>query len=460
MNSLLVVDDIKIRKDAFRDVEKLIKKLERLEAHLDIFQNDDQRLFYDWVNLTFRKHRLEIEDLHSELRSLMRFHNWMIGLAKLESLSLPEALLKLRKEELNYKNGSEIERIKIDEIRRQREKFIMEEMEREFGESDDAEYGFDVEDTTDDENDDENIDSPNPSRTDKDERLFQELNRLSDKKLSKICKSFDEARLLLSQAFDLIRSNSDVKLILRIWDSCSAGMQDRLSKDFRKSTGASLNATMEEMRTFNDPAEADENFDEDDSKQESEDFGEHFIGASQKNRKKAPSAESFELIKLTYRKLVRALHPDLQTDEKVSKDQQTHWQKKLWFQVQSAYQAQDLATLERLMTLVLVRERRLNDLRLSEIKKSSDLLLSHIAFMESDIKKLKSLPAWGFSRKKDSSALERKIGKEVETERADIQERIDELTCYHEHLTLIAELERDRPRRARRKPPKRSKRKN
>ena len=81
LKHLLVIDDKRIRKDAFAQAEKLIKKIARLEADLDSFHVQDQRLFSNWHELSFRKEREMISDRREEHRKLGKFHNSIIAIA-------------------------------------------------------------------------------------------------------------------------------------------------------------------------------------------------------------------------------------------------------------------------------------------------------------------------------------------------------------------------------------------
>ncbi len=440
MSSVLIIDDAKVRKEAFREVEKLLKKLERLEGNLDAFHREDQRIYSDWVNLTFHKKRMQVETLQSKLRELMRFHNWMVAISEQDDIARPEAILKLREEERAYKKGDAKTCLEIEKTRRLRDEYILRQIEQDFGDEPEGGCGIDEDPH------EKTAQGKNgaPLRNRHDEALFQKLNGYSDKKLRQRCGSFDEALELLSQVFELVRSDLEFKLILRIWESCSNRVQEQLSKDFLRHNNTSLNSAIEEIREVVSQAEnlhtdrSGENSKDDLSEHcsdEAQDFQENFMGDAKAAKPKRQTPEIIELAKLTYRKLVRILHPDVSES-----GQQTVWQKKTWSEVQQAYRSLDLPKLQKLMFLVSIRERRLNDLLVSEILKSTDFIQTNIRALEFEIKNLKSLPAWGFSRKKDTSVLERKIGKEIDEERRAVQDEIASLESQHEYLALIGEM--------------------
>ena len=140
--------------------------------------------------------------------------------------------------------------------------------------------------------------------------------------------------------------------------------------------------------------------------------------------------EQLEALKLLYRKLVRKLHPDLQGHD----NELSAWHKKIWDRVQSAYKTSDRAELEKIYKLVLIRGRDLNDLSLGEIRESSRWLGDELKRMENEVKGLKRLPAWGFSRKKDLKSLERKVAKDLAREHDERFDRVSELAHQQQAL--------------------------
>jgi hypothetical protein len=54
MSNLIVVNDQEIRKKAFSRIDRLLKKLQRMEANLESFFERDKRLFGEWFDLIWR----------------------------------------------------------------------------------------------------------------------------------------------------------------------------------------------------------------------------------------------------------------------------------------------------------------------------------------------------------------------------------------------------------------------
>ena len=336
----------------------------------------------------------------------------------------------MRKEEDDYKRGSEAQRAKIDVARNQREEFIRKEMEKEFGIG--ADFGASEDDDLNDDFDEENdLPPPDPDG----EAELNAIREMRDKKLHKICRDHDGAFGMLFTIFQFARTDEDYALFLRVWDQVPHKHQVSFGKEFSAQTGSSIKKFIDELReqvTHNSSADSEGRGDQN---EEHDGFSDDFIGArsSRKTSSKKLSPEEREGIKLLYHKLVRHLHPDLQADGRG----QSHWQKKIWNRVQNANRALNKRELEKLFRLILIRSRNLNDLTLSEIKDSQAWLKEELDELSREARDLKKLPAWGFSRLKDYSGLKRKLEKPFEIELRQIQEMINELREQHSFLEMM-----------------------
>lgn len=344
MRSVLIIDDKKIRKEAFAQAEKIIKKLDRLEGNIESFHIEDQKLFTDWFALTFREMRREIESKQNQYRALCDFHNDIITMAKMFRISLPEAILKLRLEEDAYARGTDQDRVRIDLERLRRKEFLQQEI--------DFEFNLDQDEDEDD--------------------VYEDEFGLED----------DE-----------------------------------------------------------EPAESEEFAQQEFDLDEAEDLGRPQPAGDEKFK----AALHLEALKFAYRKLVRRLHPDLQEGQQGL----SHWQKKMWDRVQSAYRDQDRSALEKLLKLVQIRNRELNDITVSEIRESQHWLKDELQRMGREARGLKSLPAWGFSRRKSYAPLQRKLERQVRRELETIDATINELAEQHRFLELLGVTESQRRPRAR-----------
>ena len=418
MKDLILINDKAVRLKAFAEAEKLIKKLDRIEDDLKSFYDQDQRLFSNWFDLSFREQRQNLSGLHIELRELVKFHNWLIAVVKIKDISMPEAFVILRAEELQYQNGSAEIRAWIEEERRLRDEFILQEMRA------GSESLFEENE------DDEATKETPPPRDEEEEIIFTELQRMSNKKIQTICKDRESAFRLLGMALTLIRTDEEKTLFLRIWDFVPRQYQDSFAMHFTKETGTSLKRVIEEMR------DDVENFNPHSQKKAAQ-------TESAQEQKSAPKGP--EALKLLYRKIVRRLHPDLQANQQ----EPSLWQKKMWNRVQTAHQKQDHQELDKLLRLVLIRSRDLQELTLAEILESQTWLEEELELINGEAKELKQQPAWGFSRKKSYEALKRKLEKSLRQEMQPLEDQVHELKSEHAMLELLAkagQTKRDRRR--------------
>jgi len=456
MKHLICIDDQSIRRQAFHLTGRILQKLDRLESDIESFHLQDQQLFSDWFDLTFRNLRKSLEKHHEEWHDLCKFHNWIIAESKRQGISMARALLFLRSEEASYSDGTTETKAKIEAEREARDQFIRQEIEREFGPSFDP-SDFDEADDIEDEGLDRSQE-PDAEEEREARKAMDRLNELSDKKLRKICREPGEADAILSMLVSHIRSDQDRDLILRVWSFTPDKYQKQFAREFFEGTGVSFHHILNQLRQDqleNEPQENAESADE-------AEFDASFQGGQKDSRRgerhgHPKSAQELESFKLLYRKLVRRLHPDL-NQESLSK---THWHKKMWARVQHAKQGQNKMALEKLWRLVLIRSGDLNELTLSEIRESHDWLDDELKQLGQEAKALKRLPAWGFSRKKDLKPLKRKLEKGVRAELEKIQDKVEDMKSQHSYLEFVASIESatrlsSRPRR-RRKPQQRTK---
>jgi hypothetical protein len=381
MSNLIPLDDRKIRKQAFASLEKLLKKLQRMEGHVESFHDQDERLFHEWFELTFRDANREVANLRDQYRELADFHNHMHALAQMEDLALPEAAYMLREEERIYQSASSEQRCGIEEDRRLREQFIRSQTER-----------------------NERREASDPE----DLEEVELLNELDHEELEEWCASAPAAFLLLGKTLHVASYTKDFELFFRLWEATHPKIQRDFARQFEKRNGYSLMEALEQMR---------------------ERFSAR--GGSGLDR----DGERAEALKLQYRQLVRKLHPDVHEPEGRASNEV--WRKKMWEQVQEAYEREDLQGLNRLYHLVLLRTRDLEQLRLSELHLSHRWISDEIERMAEMMKRLRRKPAWGFSRRKNFEPIKRKIERDLHKARRDLESQVIELRVHHAHLERL-----------------------
>jgi hypothetical protein len=394
MSNLIPLDDRKIRKQAFASLEKLLKKLQRMEGYVESFHDQDERLFHEWFELTFRDDNREVASLRGQYRELADFHNHMHALAQMEDLALPEAAYLLREEERIYQSANSEQRREIEEDRRLREQFICSQTQR-----------------------NERPSSASPDLDEEDLEEVDLLNELDDEELEEWCASSQTAFFLLGKTLRAANYSKDFELFFRLWEATHSKIQRDFARQFEKQHGYSLMEALGQMR-------------------------ERFCVESDSN-----SGEREEALKLQYRQLVRKLHPDVH--ESANGVANEVWRKKMWEQVQEAYQRQDLQELNRLFHLVLLRTRDLEQLRLSELHLSRRWISDEIERMSDLTKRLRRKPAWGFSRRKNFEPIKRKIERDLRKARRDLENQVIELRVHHAHLERLGrESLRQRRRRS------------
>ena len=442
--SLIVIDDRKLRKAAFAQAEKLIKRLERIEADLKSFETEDQQLYSSWYELTFRIERNRISELHAEYRQLTQFHNWMVAEAKRQDISIAQAFMFLRAEDEVARNGSTEDRALVEADRAARNRYIEDEIEKEYQKEQARQ---------------DKANAKARKAQAEVEQKFEAVRKASDEDLAKICANRTRAMDLLGMMLTAAATREHLQLLLRVWDLTPDKIQDEFRRLMLHGHGIDFDEMLESIeetvghhphsrrrKTANSQAsiEGDRRGDPSsgDSRQDSdagtdEEFDRDFIGGGGAHRFRH-SAEDNELVKILYRKLVRRLHPDLQSGGEAP----SPWHKAIWMRVQAANSQKDLRELERIYRMVLIRGRELSEITMAEILESQKWLEEELAEIGLQVKKNKNAPAWGFSRRKDYSSLKRKVEKTIMMELLDISDEVDELKAEHEYLEMLARAER------------------
>jgi hypothetical protein len=486
MRSLLIVDDHKIRLAAYQQTEKLFKKMYRIESDIESFQNQDQRRFEQWSALTFGIINSRISEAQTRVRRLQQMHNWMVALSRMSNISPSKAYRQIKQEEVRYEKGTEIERHAIDELRRKREEYIDRELEREAKKEarkqarreanreanreaknpySDDENNFDQHEYLDpgaggirrDQTGADQLlefDTPSgPPRTPEDEILFQKIVSLSNEELRECCENLEDA----SRAFVFVgrvnRTLREMVQMLRIWEALPQRHRGIIAKKFRRGQGFSIEQLVSRLGQIRDDIARAESKLSDDLDQEMS--GDQTAAAGSINE-----ASVEEQIKITYRKLARRLHPDMQTQNHNNNQNQsnnqnqnqsniknqnqkksaqkirsasnqeeieTAWRKQMWGRVQESYRNRDLKSLTKFLQMTLLRTGALKDLTLSEIEESANWLRGELANLENQAASFKRMPAWRFSSKKDLTPLERKLEKALQKDLITLHGEINDL---------------------------------
>lgn len=408
--AIILVDDRKIRLEYFAAIEKIEKKLTALQNKAEAFQNEDQKLYENWFDLTFRNLRYQVEQKLKEYNDLCHFHNWIIAESRMKKISMDEAAYRLRREAENFKNADELTKEKIRQIRQARDEFI--QNEQKVDELDD-EFSEDSEDSNDEEL----------------KEKIEQFQGLSDEDIHHIYESEFDGVEFLVEFFEVTMETKDPSYFLRAWDLSPKSLQN-LFKRYSKEMGVKdFEHLLKFMR-----ANLKENGTTSEEKKDGDD--QTFVFSPEKQEKKE---EQTETLKLIYRQLVRRLHPDLWQHQGLKEEQrktQILFQS-LWGRVQKAYQSNNFMEMKKLKILVALKQKDLNTLSIDEIKSGVHIFKEELMTLEEQVRFFKKHPWWNFSKKRETKSLEKKIAKEFQNQLVDLETQIYDLHVTHNIMEMM-----------------------
>ncbi len=448
--SLVWIDDRELRRVAFAQAEKLIRRLERIERDLESFESEDQRLYRNWFELTFRIELAQIRESEAELHRLTLFHNWMVAEHHRLDISIAAAYKILKSEEDFYRTANPEERVQIDRERVARDQFLRDMMEKEYEKQRKRQ---------------ERVQKKEQNANDAANRLFAEADSLSEEavedRLSHRASAMDWLVSLLGGA----RHVAHLLIWRKNWEQVSGPLKGEFKRFMVHAHGVDIERVLNDIESVladhgaremraqklnraepdenNQPAAESSELGFEDGGDSAEDHTDSFSSAAGERAGRAGQAknrsqgrfesrgERDELIKIIYRKLVRRLHPDMNG---ANQKDIVAWQKTIWHRVQKAHEDFDLEALERLYRMVLVRSRELSEVTMGEILESHNWLESEIRELNSEVSANRAAPAWGFSRRKNYEALQRKV---VKTVLGDLHEIGSELRDMEEQFQML-----------------------
>ncbi|MEZ0392687.1 MAG: hypothetical protein ACAH59_10750 [Pseudobdellovibrionaceae bacterium] len=440
VRDLMVVNDRLIRQKYFQAAHDMIQKMESLERKIQNFHASDQKLFSEWYKLTFRGDQDVIDRTQLRLKELTLFHNWVVATARQLDIDLPGAYLLMKEEERRYENGTPEEKRKIELEREKRNAFIESDSRAKYDEDSDFAESKDQ--------DDDDNDHPLDQIFERLEELFLPLDRevlaspkermdrlssLSDEQLQFGMKDQECLFLLFHLGMSWAERHSDPSFFLRLWKLFSKEQKKFFSEVYSSVTGESLRNLVKAWDRLAD-SKVEDDGDEPEVDEEDFQFNEDFIHTKKSNSERShrftPGEE--ENFKQIYRKLIRQLHPDANQKSMPS------WMKRFWESVQKAYKAKDLLSLDRLLKLTLLRTDSLDQLTVDEIQEASHWLEKDLEILVKEERQLKKSMAWGFSQKKEYTALTRKIKKDFDETLNTILFQIREIKDQHRFLENLA----------------------
>jgi hypothetical protein len=160
------------------------------------------------------------------------------------------------------------------------------------------------------------------------------------------------------------------------------------------------------------------------------DFRANFLGGDAKEKGEpdpapAPERKPVDVrIKEIYRLLVRRLHPDTRADSDADVSA-------LWHEVQEAYDERNLERLEMLLAMTDIEaETAGQHTTLFQMQTVLSELRSSLRALQRSIGVAKKELAWGFTERKDQSALEERLRGQFERDLAHQRWQLEELVAF------------------------------
>lgn len=154
-------------------------------------------------------------------------------------------------------------------------------------------------------------------------------------------------------------------------------------------------------------------------------------------------ADDDDHMKLVYRRLVRLLHPDmqgLQTDLA-----EARWQKRIWHLSQLARQRGDVAELDALYKVSLLRQMELSELTISDAHDIIAWLKRETDRVEEELCGYKTQAAWEFSLIGEHPGLEQRVIHEFQHERRFLEQELKDIRGQHAYLEVLSLTETPSP---------------
>lgn len=393
-NTLMVIDDHRVRMELFSATSSILKKIRKLETDHEAFHSVDLHLYESWHSLTFRQELQETERIERRYRTLTTFRTHLVYLAETSKISFAEAYRLLKEEELQYQNGDEDWKFIIEKLRQHRLEYakkVREKQNAPLFESVAAPLSEDPPSSA----------QPDLSRLRRKSRsLYYYCKEVNDETFKKILSEKKTGYVLFKEVFQIIMDCGDWNLLARLWKNGLDAHKNRMLRSMPSHLVDFINQMVTE-------AGSDGSW----------------------NRK----AEAVEVeLKSVFRRLVRVLHPDMCKNNEI--EDFRNWSAKVFQQAQKAAAARDLQGLKRLEFMTVVQLGDLNKLTLDEIYESSLIFAEELEKLKVSLKTYEKHPAWRFSSRRSYQKLASKIRSEM---KKDIAPRSFELELLEEWLAKL-----------------------
>ncbi|MFS4460695.1 hypothetical protein [Bdellovibrio sp. HCB2-146] len=385
---LSVVDDYNIRKDLFSASSNLLAKIRKLEKDHADFLRWDQIVYQEWYNVTFRKELEAGGLLEKRHHVLSTFQVHLNHVATTADVSLERAYHMLKEEEIQYQAGDEAWKFVIEKLRHNRFESATKSQSpsrtRASSEQVIPEATVDFADIF------FKDDSALSGLKRRARSVYHYLNDIDDHMMARHMSVPAAGYQLFKETFQIAMKCGDWKLLGRIWKTASPVYQQK----FLRNMPVHLKDFLQQVIAENLEEEAIEN----------------------------EQAESENLLRSTYRRLARLLHPDTHTAETSMEHQD--WASIKWQRVQDAYKAKDHEALKRIEILCMAEQGQLNNMTTDEIYQSSLILAQELDALKDSLRTSRKHPAWKFSSRRRYDVLAKIIRKELEARYAPLEEEV------------------------------------
>lgn len=124
--------ELRFKREILIHAQQLLQTIDDAEDERERYHTLDLPQFNVWLERYFPLERTQVANLERELAAAVQMHNWTIAVSKQQGLSLEQAYVAMKQEQAEYLAGNEARRRKIEEERAERERFVREDLDREF----------------------------------------------------------------------------------------------------------------------------------------------------------------------------------------------------------------------------------------------------------------------------------------------------------------------------------------
>ncbi len=434
--NLITIDQRPLRKSAIHELEAWHDKIELLEIEIQKFHDSDFKLYNDWLRLTLADLQIETNSLIEKYQKLAQFHNWVVFTAEERNISLPYAFFLMAEEDRLFQKGTQEEKDHIEKIRIERTKKINSGIKSEDEDDyDEEETEFDSEPDTDSSEydhahseDDDWLKTEEREIRSMREKFQKELiffEGLTDKKIAKTMRQFDEGINLIANCVYICSLCYRFDIVERIWGFVPLKIKTHFNADFKKQMGVTLDQYLVNIKNDAQRSSTLEDSDEEFN------FKAHF-----ENPFSSPTIEilpeNVEAAKIIYRRIMMKVHPDKLSTEFVTVKKS--WLDRLWKKIQGAYEKSDVKALQNLNLQVLVTLKKYDELDLTDLRSGSKLLQSELDRLGKSHEETLQHPAWGFSKLKSYKKLEKIVAEPYKNTSKDLKKDIKRLEKMHADL--------------------------